>query len=186
MSGDLPGTIRLHRCLMRLVKTASICVLLCAVGVPLSAFGGQKTASDKSIKTTITALVKKRAIFNGKRVRVLASFQTDGFERSILLEPNCGLLGGTSKTPPPNEPQCHRGVVPFESDLLKGDLNNERLDQVLKQGERSTRDKHITAEFYGTFRCDPTCTSPRSLILEIERLDNLEVVMKDLKAHRPK
>jgi len=118
-------------------------------------------------------------------VRVFASFHTDGIERSVLLEPNCGLLDGTSKTPPPGEPQCYRGLAPAESDKLEGDPTNERLDQILKQGERSTSDKHITAEFTGIFRCKPSCASTKLFVLEIERLDKLEVVMKDHRPHRP-
>src|SRR5215475_9528640 len=70
------------------------------------------------VEATITDLVKSSAKFNGKRVRVLASFHTDGVHRSVLLEPNCGLFDGTSKTPPPGQPQCYRGVTPSESEKL--------------------------------------------------------------------
>jgi hypothetical protein len=160
--------------------------------VSLSALGLQSTdsrlpqsASDKSTATTITALVKKSATFTGKRVRVSASFHGDGIERSVLMEPNCGLLDATSKTPPPGEPQCYRGIVPTESDKAENDPGNQDLDRALAQGERSTRDKHITAEFTGIFRCVPSCASPKYFTLEIERVENLKVEMKDLKPHRP-
>jgi len=145
----------------------------------------QKPSPGQPLETTITDLIKSSAKFSGKHVRVFASFHTDGIERSVLLEPNCGLLDGTSKTPAPGGPQCYRGLAPAESDKLEGDPNNERLDQILKQDERSTRDKHITAEFTGIFHCKPSCASPKLFVLEIERLDKLEVVMKDLRPHRP-
>lgn len=120
-----------------LVKRTSFGVLLCAFVVSLSALGQQRTdcrpqsASDKPIETTISALVKKNAIFSGKRVRVSASFHSDGIERSVLMEPNCGPLDATSKTPPPGEPQCYRGIVPTESDKAENDPGNQDLDRAL-------------------------------------------------------
>src|SRR5215469_2228350 len=178
---------------MRLVKARSIRVLLCTIGVSLSAFGQQSTepnvrisASDKSIETTITALVRSSAIFNRKRVRVSASFHSDGIERTVLLEPNCGLPDGTSKTPPPLEPQCNRGVMPVDSDTAEKDAGNAELDRVLAQsGRAGTMDKHITAEFTGKFRCVPSCAHAKWFELEIEGVENLRVEMKDLKPHRP-
>jgi hypothetical protein len=174
------------------VKRTSFAVLLCAFVVSLSALGLQRTdcraqgASDKPIETTITALVKMSAIFSGKRVRVSASFHSDGIERSVLMEPNCGLLDATSKTPPRGESQCYRGIVPTESDKAENDQGNQGLDRALAQGERNTRDKHITAQFTGVFRCVPSCASPKYFTLEFERVENLKVEMKDLKPHRPK
>jgi hypothetical protein len=142
-------------------------------------------STARPTETTITELVKSSAKFSGKLVRVFASFHTDGIERSVLMEPNCGLLDGTSKTPPPGEPQCARGVVPTDSNKTENDPGNQRLDRALAQGERNTRDKHITAEFTGKFRCIPSCVSPKYFSLEIERVDKLEVVIKDLRPHRP-
>ena len=173
------------------MKPISFSVLLCAVVVAASALRQStdsrlpRNASDKSIETTITALVKKSAIFSGKPVRVVASFHSDGIERSVLLEPNCGLFDATSKTSPPGQPQCYRGVAPTESGKGEIDRGNQDLDRVLAQGERSTRDKHITAEFTGVFRCVPSCASPKYFTLEIERVENLKVEMRDLKPHRP-
>jgi hypothetical protein len=144
-----------------------------------------QTASAKPIETTITELIKSTAKFNGKRVRVPASFHTDGMHVSVLLEPNCGLFDGTSKTAPPGQPQCYRGVAASESAKLEGDPENKRLDEILGQGEHSTRDKHITAEFTGVFNCRPSCISPKRFVLDIERIDKLEVVWKNLKPHWP-
>lgn len=75
--------------------------------------------------------------------------------------------------------------MPKESKGLEEDPGNERLDQVLKQGERNTSDKHITAEFTGIFRCEPSCSSPKFFILEMERVEKVEVVWKNLKPHLP-
>ena len=76
-------------------------------------------------------------------------------------------------------------IVPMESDNAENVPGNQDLDRALAQGERSTRDKHITAEFTGIFRCVPSCASPKYFTLEIERVENLKVEMKDLKPHRP-
>lgn len=161
-------------------------LVLCQSGVQtpaLSTAHPQKSAA-RPTETTITELVKSSTKFSGKLVRVFASFHTDGIER-VLMEPNCGLLDGTSKTPPPGEPQCARGVVPTDSDKAENDPGSQSLDRALAQGERSTRDKHITAEFTGKFRCVPSCVSPKRFTLEIERVDKLEIVMKDMRPHRP-
>jgi hypothetical protein len=96
-------------------------------------------------------------------------------------EPNCGLLDGTSKTPPPGQPQCIRGVVPVDSDKADNDPGSKNLDRALPQGERGTRDKHITAEFIGRFRCVPSCVSAKRFTLEIERVEKLEVLIKDMR-----
>ena len=140
-----------------------------------------QAGARKPVETTITQLIESGPKFNGKRVRILASFHTDGIERTVLLEPNCG-----SKTPPPGAPQCSRGVSPVDSDKAESDPGNADLDRALAQsGRAGTMDKHITAKFTGIFRCVPFCASPKYFSLEIERVENLKVEMKDLKPHRP-
>jgi hypothetical protein len=136
----------------------------------------------KPVEATITQLIESSAKFNHKRVRISASFHSDGIERSVLMEPNCGQPNHTSKT----HPQCSRGVAPLESDKAEKDPGNADLDRALAQNPLlGTRDKHITAEFTGIFRCIPSCVTPKRFTLEIERVENLKVEMKDLKPHRP-
>jgi hypothetical protein len=137
-------------------------------------------------RTTISALVKSSAKFNGKRVRIFASLHTDGLEHSVLMEPNCGQLNRTSGTSPEREPQCGRGVVPVDSDKAEKDPGNAALDRALAQRPLlGTTDKYITAQFTGIFRCVPSCASPKYLKFEIERVEDLKVEMKDLNPHRP-
>jgi hypothetical protein len=188
-NATLPGTNRPTKVSNPLVKSISLSTLLCAMVVSPSVLGQQRTgfrlpqgASDKFGETTITALITKSATFNGKRVRVFASFHSDGIERSVLMEPNCG----EPETPSANEPQCRRGVVPTESDKAEKDPGNQSLDRALAQGNRGTMDKQITAAFTGIFRCVPSCASPKYFTLEIERVENLSVEIKDLKPHLPK
>jgi len=168
---------------MRLFLLVLMFKLYCTAS-PL-AVPAQPNPTSRTIQTTITALVTSSNKFNAKRVRIFATYDTDGIHRSVLLEPNCGVFEGTSKTPPSGQPQCESGVVPRETDKLESDSNYERLLQVLNQGERSTRDKHITAEFTGIFRCKPSCTSPKFFVLEMERVEKVEVVWKNLKPHLP-
>ena len=140
----------------------------------------------KPVETAITQLIESGAKFNGKRVRVSASFHSDGIERSVLMEPNCGQPNRTSKATPQREPQCSRGVGPVDSDKAENDPGNADLDRVLAQNPLlGTRDKFITAEFTGIFRCVPSCSHPKWFKLEIERVENLKVEMKDIKPHRP-
>jgi hypothetical protein len=164
-----------------------VCLLPFAIGliclVPRLAASPQ-SASQKVIDTTLGELITKSARFSGKRVQLTASFQSDGIERSVLLEPNCGL-SATPKQTTSIEPQCQRGIVPRIPNEVEDHSDMQALDRVLGQGERGTRDKHVTAVFTGRFLCKPSCASPRRLILEIERVDHLEVVMRDLKPHRP-
>jgi hypothetical protein len=143
--------------------------------------------SAKSIETTITTLITKSATFNRKRVRVFASFHSDGIEHSVLMEPNCGQPSRTSKTPSQSELQCGRGVVPVDSAKAENDAGNADLDRALAQSPLlGTTDKYITAEFTGIFRCVSSCASPKYFTLEIERVENLSVKIKDLKPHVPK
>jgi len=150
----------------------------------LSTAHPQKSTA-RPTQITITELVKSSAKFSGKRVTVFASFHGDGIHQSVLMEPNCGRFDGTSKTPPPGEPQCHRGVVPFDSDKNENDPGSNELDRAMEKGLRSTEDKYITAEFTGIFRCVSSCAAAKWFKLELERVDKLEVVMKDMRPHRP-
>ena len=138
----------------------------------------------RPIETTITALVESPQKFNGRRVHVFASFHSDGVHFSVLMEPNCGLFNGTSKTPPPNQRQCSRGIAADSAKTID-DAGDRALDEALAKGGRGTADKHITAEFTGRFRCVPSCASPKHFNLEIERTENVKVELKDMKPHRP-
>ena len=140
-----------------------------------------QASARKPVETTITQLVESGAKFNGKLVRVSASYHS-GRHVTLLLEPNCGLLDGTSKTPPLGEPQCNKGVIPVESDNAENDPGNADLYRALAQNPLlGTRDKYITAEFTGTFRCVPSCAHSKWFELKFDRVENLKVEMKDLK-----
>lgn len=157
-------------------------------GSNFAAFSQTRVSSNHTtqpIETTVTALVKSPAKFNGKRVHLFASFHTDGLHLSNLMEPNCGILDGTSKTPPPNQPPCARAIAAANSAKSSNDEGDQALDVALAKGERGTSDKHITAEFIGVFRCGTSCKSPKHLKLEIERTENVNVEMKDMKPHHP-
>jgi len=74
----------------------------------------------------------------------------------------------------------------MDSDKAETDPGNESLDHALTQGKRGTMDKYISAAFTGVFRCVPSCASPKYFTLEIERVENLRVEIKDVKPHLPK
>lgn len=164
-----------------------ICLAALGLWFPIPKLSADpQTRPAKPIGTTMTELVESSGKFSGKRVRVFASFHSDGREHTVLMEPNCGQFNRTSETPPQGEPQCGRGVIPLDSHKAENDPGSAALNQALAQNPLlGTTDKHITAEFTGIFRCVPSCPSPKYFSLEIERVENLKVEMKDLKPHRP-
>src|SRR5712664_300975 len=94
----------------RRIEFSLFCLAALGLWFPIPKLSADpQTRPAKPIGTTITALVESSAKFSGKRVRVFASFHTDGREHSVLMEPNCGQLNRTSKTPTQGEPQCGRG-----------------------------------------------------------------------------
>ncbi len=171
--------------LARYKRTALSLACLIALYFASASAADPQASTRKPVETTITQLVESGAKFNGKLVRVSASFH-NGRHVTLLLEPNCGLLDGTSKTPPLGEPQCNKGVIPVESDNAENDPGNADLYRALEQNPLlGTMDKHITAEFTGKFRCVPSCSHPKWFELKFDRVENLKVQMKDLKPHRP-
>jgi hypothetical protein len=172
--------------LRRRKPSAFSLVYLIALSFPHELAADPQAIARKPVETTITQLIESGAKFNHKRVRVSASFHSDGIERTVLMEPNCGQLNRTSKTPTQAKPQCSRGVVPVDSDKAENDPGSADLDRALSQNPLlGSKDKYITAEFTGIFRCVPSCPSPKYFSLEIERVENLKVEMRDLKPHRP-
>ena len=171
-----------------LVSYQRTMLLTLLAGLGLSSSTPQLSAApqkrlSKPIEGTITELVESSARFGGKRVRVPASFHSDGIHRSVLMEPSCGQ---PKPTVPAKEPDCGTSVVPVDSEKAENDPGNAELDRALAQNPRlGTMDKYITAEFTGIFRCVPSCKSPKYFKLEIERVENLKVEMKDIKPHRP-
>ena len=171
--------------LARYKRTALL--LACLIGLCIASVlpADPQAGAQKPVETTITQLVESGAKFNGKFVRVSASFHS-GRHVTLLLEPNCGLFDGTSKTAPQGEAQCNKGVVPVESDKAENDPGNADLYRALEQNPLlGTMDKYITAEFTGKFRCIPSCAHPKRFELKFDRVENLKVEMKDLKPHRP-
>jgi hypothetical protein len=170
----------------RLGRTALSLACLIRLCFALKLAADPQAPAQKAIETTITQLTESSAKFDHKRVRVSASFHSDGIERAVLMEPNCGRPTVTSETHPRGESQCSRGIVPVDSDKAENDPGNADLDRTLAQNPLlGTRDNYITAEFTGIFRCVPSCASPKYFRLEIEHVENLKVAMKDLKPHRP-
>src|ERR1700736_3370427 len=110
----------------RLTRSALLLACLVELCFALELAANPQASTQKPVETTITQLVESGAKFNGKLVRVSASFHS-GRHATLLLEPNCGLLDGTSKTPPLGGPQCNKGVIPVESDNAENDPGNADL-----------------------------------------------------------
>jgi hypothetical protein len=154
-----------------------VCLISCIASA-------RQTISREPVDTTVTKLARKSATFNGKLVRVAASFDSDGIEHSFLLEPNCGLAG-TTMQPPTVKPECDLAISPWIPDEVENNSDIQALDRALNEGSRGTIYKHVSAVFTGKFICKPSCASAKGRILEIQKVDKLEVLPKDFKPHHP-
>ena len=159
-----------------MMRTILACWLTCAgtfVSVVFSLPAQSKLEVPKPIDTSVGELVANSDRFNGKTVRVRASFITDGLEHSSLEEPKCRLADAL--TDGSVDPECKYGIVPWVRDEVEHHPDIEALDAALAKGRRGTIDKQIVATFTGRFICKPACSSRGGRILEIEQIAELQV-----------
>jgi hypothetical protein len=128
----------------------------------------KQSVLPKPITTTVCEIVGDVQRFDGKKVRFVATFESDGIERSALVDS-----------------KCNRGIIPFVPDQVEHHPDIEAFDRALDSGRRGTIDKHVVATFTGLFVVKPSPSSHPRFILEIERIENLAVTMIDLKPHAP-
>ena len=128
----------------------------------------EQTQTSRTINTTICEIVDDPLRFVGKRVRFSARFDSDGIERSVLIDSNCG-----------------RGIEPFVLDEVEEHSDIKAFDRALGQGMRATIDKHIVATFTGRFVVRDSDLGLR-FVLNIEQVDDLKVTRVDLKPHVPR
>jgi hypothetical protein len=129
----------------------------------------KQTPVPNPIDTTVCEVVGDSQRFDGKKVRFFARFQSDGIERSVLTDSKCA-----------------RGIIPFVPDEVENHRDIQAFDRALEQGIRGTRDKHVVATFTGRFVRQAKPSSNPRFILQIERIDNLKVIMINLKPHVPR
>jgi hypothetical protein len=128
----------------------------------------EQIQTSKTVNTTICEIVEDPLRFVGKRVRFSARFESDGIERSVLIDSNCS-----------------RGIEPFVPDEVEQDSDIKAFDRALGQGMRATIDKHIVATFTGRFVVRDSDLGLR-FVLNIEQVDDLKVTQVDLKPHLPR
>jgi hypothetical protein len=129
----------------------------------------KQTPLPSPIDTTVCEGVGDGQRFDGKKVRFIANFRSDGIEHSVLTDS-----------------KCSRGIIPFVPDEFENHQDIQALDRALKQGRHGTMDKHIVATFTGRFVRQTKPSSRPRFILAIERIENLQVSMVDLKPHVPR
>jgi hypothetical protein len=129
----------------------------------------KRAESPKPIETTVCDIVADSQRFDGRQVRFFARFQSDGLEHSALVDS-----------------KCSRGIIPFTADGVENHSDIEAFDRALEQGQRGTMDKRIVATFTGRFVRRTSRSSRTLFVLEIERIDDLQVTMIDLKPHVPR
>jgi hypothetical protein len=125
------------------------------------------------IDTTISEILARSESFSGKRVRIRARFESDGLERSVLVEPQCAILHDTKRRPP-IDPQCKLGIAPYDADGVEDHPDIKAFDRALDRGGQGTLDKRIVATFTGRFICRPTCSAIGGRILEIDTVSDLD------------
>ncbi|HXX99857.1 MAG TPA: hypothetical protein VEI54_02980 [Candidatus Limnocylindrales bacterium] len=128
----------------------------------------EQTESSHVVNTSVCEIVGDVLRFVGKRVRFSAKFQSDGFEYSVLTDPECG-----------------RGIEPFVPDEIDQHPDIQAFDHALDAGIRGTIDKHIVATFTGRFVLRNSDSSRLRFVLNIERVDHLKVTLVDMKPHIP-
>jgi hypothetical protein len=129
----------------------------------------EQTQASKAINTTVCEIVEDPLRLVGKRVRFSASFDSDGIEWTVLIDPSCG-----------------RGIEPFVPDEVEQHPDIVAFDRALDQGMRGTIDKRVVATFTGRFVLRDSYSSRLRFVLNIERIDDLKVTRVDSKPHFPR
>lgn len=120
--------------------------------------------------TTLCAIVANPARFDGKDVRFIADFRSDGVHTSLLVDPSCPDVG----------------IAPFESSSLPT-AEKEHFDRAIYSGAAGTLDKHISAVFSGRYQWDaahperqsPLITGPRHSIV-IAHVERVVLTRRDM------
>lgn len=109
---------------------------LALIAVLLLQPGGHTTHASP-IKTSVCEVASNPAVYNGKLVTLRAQFESDGIERSVIVDENCPQLG----------------ILPYDAaDNIPG---AKSLDEALATGHPSTLTKTISATFTGEFHYSP-------------------------------
>jgi uncharacterized protein len=126
--------------------------------------------------TTVSQIIAKSESFSGKQVRIRARFESDGLERSVLVEPQCTILEDTEHNAQVDL-KCKGGIVPYYLDGVEENADIKAFNRAFERGRPGTRDKRIVATFTGRFSCKPTCSAIGGRILEIASISELDATM---------
>ena len=140
-----------------------LAVIACATVFccPLSQSQTAAVRSSTPIQIPLCNIAQHPQRYQGMRVRLRASFETDGLEHSILADSD-----------------CKRGIVPRIAKGAEHNSDVEALERAVAKGRRGTIDKHIVGTFTGTVVYREKPSPSGTLILEIEKIDDLQVTNK--------
>ena len=130
---------------------------------PLLTAQTKQASLPNPINTTVCEIVGNSQRFDGKKIRFSARFAAD-IERTVLTDP-----------------KCSRGIIPFFPDKVENHPDIQAFDRALGQGVHGTMDKRVVATFTGRFVRRTKSSSGPCFVLEIERIDDLQVTVVDLK-----
>jgi hypothetical protein len=117
--------------------------------------------------TTVCEITQHPERFIGQRVSLDASVESDGIERSVLVDDR--------------DKKCKRGLVPTtDPNSKKSEAANELLIQAIFNGHPGTIDKKITGHFVGVVsmrKPEDFMMAPGTqvIVLTVESIKNLQV-----------
>jgi hypothetical protein len=118
----------------------------------------QSSTFEQPITTTVCKIVKKPDALNGKRVRFRAVAESDGIERTVLIDSGCDL-----------------GIAPLATEKGDDDPGVQAFERALQAQPAGTVYKKVTGVFYGRFEFH-VGSIPR-FVLRLEHVDELRVIV---------
>ena len=113
-------------------------------------------SAEPPITTTVCKLVKKPDALNGKYVRFRAMVESDGIERTVLVDRGCNL-----------------GIAPYAGEKGDDDTGVQAFEKALQPA--GTAHKKVTGVFYGRFESH-IGSIPR-FVLRLEHVEELKVIV---------
>jgi hypothetical protein len=115
-------------------------------------------SGKKGPEPTVCSISADPGQFNGKTVSISGLLESDGIERTVLIDSTCKKLG----------------IAISSSGHFKGEA---KLLNALRTGHPGTLDKEITGTFVGKFVWKSREVSPKR-ILVLKEVRNVSIVMK--------
>lgn len=133
----------------------SVAIVLCVCG------GASLAWSGEPISVTLCEISAAPEMYDGQLIRVHARVESDGLERTVLVDPM---------------PKCRYGGASFDVAPDVKDPAIEKISDTIFSGASfGTRNKFIRGDFVGVFHVEAGI--PRFLHLEVQSVSNLKITL---------